>query len=819
MKKLSFAIFLSFISCCVILVGCSGSSTSPVAPGDAASPTLTGDISHEIASHDYILGYYDIQFDPETMEFEAVANRTAEFTLNIVPFLNKMMTPVNGITFDSIVIHNDDPAFFGVDLEFSVYHPFPGYDQYQAYDMRGVVIGDGADSLQYGGLNVARHGADLWMKNPDGYTRWFNPTDFTSELIFGYAPGGWQNYKGNAQLNPYKYYSKHLGKDDNLWSYLTEDVNYEGIFESGSGRTMELEFPLPPAGIGIMFGYAVVVAWEDQGPTGPFSPYHVAEAVAANITQTPDVWFDGTSSGGSLILDAELFGWEYQPSIIKIESTVTDGIAEFDAGSIGTPVSEHVSSYHVEVVSKDLSSAENHYGWLIAEYDGFDYANGLPEIPHADGPLAAFFRYDIEVVGGPGNLPPTCDLIITDPVAPPYENFGPIDMTFDSGAQDPNQDYTTLSYEWDFDGDGLFWDGTSGDSDDVWTGDAWTPTHTYTESGNPTITVRITDDYSEMTECSVGPIEILIGSCGDLTCPDSLDPSYNPIGRMYYWGCVSTRAASTPRVIACGSIQQELTAINPVDNDTVLIDNGGNLYAAVVDSTDRVYLWDFPGDMQLVYRDWNDSTSTWGARITFGTALPSDGNSWRIWRLSIDENDNPVVFSRSPVDFSKGAIFHWGGSDWNSIINVPASIMTSCGSSYQNVNDMDYNPYDGGSYIISERFDWPGMHAFKADGTVLFSEDSVFGAMPYTDYRPVCYIDIDSPDCRMIFVAGSYHGNAPSYFARFNPSYGEKTTSNFTVQYTVLMGRGTVMDVDGVFSYVAPSYNPDNYIIAPLTDW
>jgi hypothetical protein len=399
----------------LLMVGCSNSGTA-LTPNPVENPEITIGSTNfrQSTGNNYLLAYHDIYFDIESGTFEAVENRTAAFTLNIVPFLNKMTVPKYGITFGSVVIHNDDPAFLGVDVEFTVHHPFPGYDQYQAYDLRGVIIGDGADTMVYGDLNTARHGADLWMKNPDGYTRWFNPTDFTSEMIFGYVPGGYQNYAGNAQLNPYKYYSKHLQKDQNLWSYLTQNENFSGLFESGSGRTMELEFPLPPGGMGIKFGYAVVVAWEDQGPTGPFYPYHVPEAIAASVTQTPDVWFDGVDSGGDLILDIDLFGWDYQPSTIKIESTLLDSIAEFDAAAIGEPVSEHVSTYHVEVEAAILNSTEGHFCWVITEYEGFGYSNDFPGAPHPDAPLAAFFRYDIEVLDESPYVPPSIIVMVPD---------------------------------------------------------------------------------------------------------------------------------------------------------------------------------------------------------------------------------------------------------------------------------------------------------------------------------------------------------------------------------------------------------------------
>jgi hypothetical protein len=152
----------------MIIVGCSQSGNYPVT-SDLQVNEGTQITSQAVSgSNEFLLGYYDVYFDLQTSSFEAVLNRNASFTLNIVPFLNKMAIPKNGITFDSIVIHNDDPAFLGVDVTFSVYHPFPGYPQYDAYDMRGVLIGNGAGVLQYGGLRTAEHTVDLWMKNPDG---------------------------------------------------------------------------------------------------------------------------------------------------------------------------------------------------------------------------------------------------------------------------------------------------------------------------------------------------------------------------------------------------------------------------------------------------------------------------------------------------------------------------------------------------------------------------------------------------------------------------------------------------------------------------
>jgi hypothetical protein len=389
----------------LLVVGCSGTG-NPVSPIIEGNPYLTGENHESQASDTWLLGYYDIYYDIQTRTFEAELNRNIGYTLNIVPFLNLMTIPKYGITFGSLVVHDDDPTVLGIDVDFNIYHPFPGLDQYSAYDIRGVVIGNASNSLSYDGITVANHGTDLWMKNPDGYTRWFNPMEFTTDKIFGYCPGGFQNLAGDAMVNPYKYYSKHLGADDNLWSYLTGSNNWDGFFESGSGRRMELEFPLPPDGIGLKFGYAVVVCWEEQGPIGPYHPVHVSEPVAASVLVTPNIWYNETEgSGGDLILDIDLFSWDEQPSVVKIESSVLDNIAEFDFDSCAMPGGDHYSTWHVEAPVGILNTAENHYFWVIAECQSSDYNNGLPEIPSSDGTLAAFFRYDLEVGSEPYNHP------------------------------------------------------------------------------------------------------------------------------------------------------------------------------------------------------------------------------------------------------------------------------------------------------------------------------------------------------------------------------------------------------------------------------
>lgn len=133
---------------------------------------------------------------------------------------------------------------------------------------------------------------------------------------------------------------------------------------------------------------------------------HRKEAIACSVIQTEDAWWNETDgSGGYLVLDIDLFSWDQQPTRLLIESTLTDGVTEFLYEDTASPVSENVSTWHVEVPAKPLHSDSGHEYWVIAESGDYDYKNDLPGIPSAEGPLAAFFRFPATV----GDLPPCGD--------------------------------------------------------------------------------------------------------------------------------------------------------------------------------------------------------------------------------------------------------------------------------------------------------------------------------------------------------------------------------------------------------------------------
>ncbi|MCD6217714.1 PKD domain-containing protein [bacterium] len=95
------------------------------------------------------------------------------------------------------------------------------------------------------------------------------------------------------------------------------------------------------------------------------------------------------------------------------------------------------------------------------------------------------------------NHDPVCDLLVVTPM--PYQGPSPAAIEFDaSGTYDPNPD-DELTFEWDFDGDGIF----NEPVDDAYTGDQNHPTHEYTQNYEGFVTMRVTDNHEGECNSSV----------------------------------------------------------------------------------------------------------------------------------------------------------------------------------------------------------------------------------------------------------------------------------------------------------------------------
>jgi len=385
-----------------LAMGCSGGRgvDNPAEPGlSLGDPTAVTSATTEVGerTQTHLWGYFDVRLDVENQRIEAVPNRNVEWTANVVTFLNSKL-----LNIDFYV--DSTPLGTGwVEADFDVYltHPLPDMPQYDGYDVRGVVIGNGSGTLRYNNdLKYADKAADQILVNPDGYTRWFNPTEFLTPGPLGYTRGRWATakYTGNATLNPYKYFADSLYEPGlNLWDWAANSPTPANVFSSGASndRNYYMHFPLPSPNV--KFGYAVLATWKGEAPSD--HPAFTPEAVACSVVDNSDLlYISPTVAQGNMVLDISVLGWEEQPSEIFIESNLLADPYQLTSEMTPTGGTEVYSTYHVEIpVNISNPSAPDEF-WVIAQYDDFDYTNefGVTNAAGTDK-LAALFRYDLDV--------------------------------------------------------------------------------------------------------------------------------------------------------------------------------------------------------------------------------------------------------------------------------------------------------------------------------------------------------------------------------------------------------------------------------------
>ncbi len=399
----------------IVLMGCMGPGRSPVAPDTSLSPANPTVQTHSATN---LWGVYSFTYDSAIGEFLIVPARTAEFTCNVVNFLNGP-PPMIGVLINSI----DGDVF---DLDISLSHPFPGLDQFTGFDVVGVFIGHGSEVADWNPDLSYPGSGDQRLLNADGFTRWFNPTEFNGTMpLFAYTPGALATpgYTGTATLMPYKYFADGLSPDENLWEFLTDPTYKDrGAFRPVTNRrNYVIEFP---PSTGVSFNYAVVAHWEPNinspDPPSSIDDFPISAnadetiAVALDMKDSTLYWNPVDGGGGSLIADISVFDWSAQvaPSgemeeyDLKLSSSLLSSPYTFNSSEM-TPVSggDHYSTYHVELTPGVIEKSD-HMLWVIAEYPEIDYSNDYGITNDADGPLQACFAFEFTISSDPGNQPP-----------------------------------------------------------------------------------------------------------------------------------------------------------------------------------------------------------------------------------------------------------------------------------------------------------------------------------------------------------------------------------------------------------------------------
>jgi hypothetical protein len=184
--------------------------------------------------------------------------RTADLHLNAVRMLETSPCPFClQITKITAVPPNE------VHADVRLLHPFPGLDKYTGFDVRGILITDGDLVFPSSGRIVAFGENTIRLKNADGYTHLFNPTEFPVTLpvppALRYIPGKYAPLTDlSSTLNPFIAYRADAPRR---------------MFEAGGIETRTFEV-IVPEGV-FKFGYAVDCSWHPvDGPvTDPLTDF------------------------------------------------------------------------------------------------------------------------------------------------------------------------------------------------------------------------------------------------------------------------------------------------------------------------------------------------------------------------------------------------------------------------------------------------------------------------------------------------------------------------------------------------------------------
>jgi len=225
------------------VIGCSG-TVNPIMPAGTEVPqvSLQNDESNSART---LWGYWLMRVNEDHTRIEVEPVRSVAFHMNAL-WVIQAFAP-DAITVGDMQVWPDGSVTVIVTLT----HPYAEYVQYTAFDVRGIVMFPTVYEFPEMGLSTPGvFPGQSALLNADGYTRRWNPTEFSDgPKNFNYFDGKLipQGLGAGATslVNPFKRYES------------SQDRNY---YQCGDTleRHYRLSFPSGP----MVFGYAVDASWE-----------------------------------------------------------------------------------------------------------------------------------------------------------------------------------------------------------------------------------------------------------------------------------------------------------------------------------------------------------------------------------------------------------------------------------------------------------------------------------------------------------------------------------------------------------------------------
>jgi len=270
--------FDRFVVTCLLICGTCFIMLACGKGQEVAAPATTSPTNNAASAHQEMCwGIWDVEINGDAGEVEAVPLRTADFSANVLRFLQPPISPVQLLTI-SLNLPECKLREGLVVMDITLRHPFPERKMFRGFDVRGIVMADGGVAGKHDPALLFRAPGQTELLNPDGYTRRWNQSEFlTYGTIFGYTEGhkAAPNYKSLATLNPYKLFTPSLDLSTPVYM---QDLSQRATFPVVDGvfkRRYRMQFDATQQPM-FKFKYGVDASWSLPNPA--YAPNYPVEA-------------------------------------------------------------------------------------------------------------------------------------------------------------------------------------------------------------------------------------------------------------------------------------------------------------------------------------------------------------------------------------------------------------------------------------------------------------------------------------------------------------------------------------------------------------
>jgi len=231
----------------VMAAGCTG-VLDPITPYEPSQISNMTAESSDTQSQRVLWGYYKMSINEDHTEMEVEPLRGAQLHLNVVSTIEAIHPAP--IILGNMEINPDDGT---VTVEVSLLHPLEGYPEYTGFDVRGIMMLPTVYNFPNHGLSTpGMFPGESALINADGYTRRWNPTEFSDGIKpFAYHDGklipSGMGAMCTSLINPYKAF------------WWDENRRY---FEPGTTLTRHYIVSFPPGPQ--TFAYAIDASWQEH---------------------------------------------------------------------------------------------------------------------------------------------------------------------------------------------------------------------------------------------------------------------------------------------------------------------------------------------------------------------------------------------------------------------------------------------------------------------------------------------------------------------------------------------------------------------------